>query len=130
MADVENPDIQKRSRIWLKVGPLIEAHGLAVRIAVHIFIFALSLLIAYLIRFDFANISKDWFENFLRWLPVFIILKLIIFGWMNLFWGGWRTSSVRDILKILAASWVFLFIVFPINLLARGCPPLDLARKR
>ncbi|HHH76741.1 MAG TPA: hypothetical protein ENL03_06930, partial [Phycisphaerae bacterium] len=79
MAEVENQDIKSSSSIRLKIGQLVEAHGLAVRITVHAFIFALSLLLAYLIRFDFTTMDTDWITNrFLPWLPVFVILKLII----------------------------------------------------
>jgi len=95
-------------------------HRLGVNAVVHALLFALALLLAYLVRLDQGipgQRGTNWFmENFLPWLPVYVGLKLIIFGWMKLFRGGWQYSSIRDVANILQATWwatacIFLFVL-------------------
>jgi FlaA1/EpsC-like NDP-sugar epimerase len=92
-----------------------QRHRTSVSVAVHSVLFALSLLLAYLIRYDMASESatQRWFVgNFLPWLPVFVGLKLLIFGKLKLFRSGWRYASIRDVTSILLACWLFVLIMF------------------
>ena len=112
--------------IWME-GVLLR-HRLLTNIVIHTFLFAVSLLLAYLVRFDIAVASekKDaWFTaQYLPWLPVFVLLKLVIFAWMNLFRGGWQYASIRDVANILTALFIFLLIVFGMVFLFRDLPVL------
>ena len=126
MVEMDNSDNQNNRSVMLRIGQKLQGFGLAIRIGLHAVMFALSFLLAQLIRFDFAQMPDGWFfDYYLSWLPIFVILKLVIFGFMQLFWGGWRSSSIRDILKILVASWLFLLIVLPVIYLARYFPETD-----
>ena len=83
----------------------------------HQVIFALALLGAFLIRSD-ALVSErgySWIrglESFATVLPFFLILKSVIFWRMKLFRGGWQYSSIRDVMRILLACWLFVLIAF------------------
>jgi FlaA1/EpsC-like NDP-sugar epimerase len=90
-------------------------HRLIFNIVIHTVIFTLALLLAYLVRFEVgggAGGGKWFWQSFLPMLPVFIIVKLIIFGATNLFRGGWQYASIRDIGNILFASWLFLLVMY------------------
>ncbi|MCJ7543293.1 MAG: hypothetical protein MUP47_01800, partial [Phycisphaerae bacterium] len=93
---------------------LLLRHRLAFNIAAHTVIFTLALLLAHLVRFEVAGTQarQGWFWNsFLPLLPVFIIIKVIIFGAVKLFRGGWQYASIRDVGNILFASWLFLLVM-------------------
>jgi FlaA1/EpsC-like NDP-sugar epimerase len=100
---------------WL--GSIGRRYRLAVNLVAHTILFALALLLAFVARFDVGfggAAEKDWFtESFLPWLPVFVGLKLVIFGKLKLYRGGWQYASIRDVSSILVASWLFVLIVFP-----------------
>lgn len=88
-------------------------HRLIVNVVVHVFLFTLALLTAYLVRFDIRGGQESWFfERFLPMLPVFVLGKLILFGWRKLFRSGWQYASIRDVVNILLASWVFLLVAW------------------
>ena len=96
--------------------PAARLHRTLVNIVIHSFLFALALLLAQLVRFDMGVPGAggtNWIvESYLPWLPMFIGLKLLIFGRMRLFRSGWRYASIRDVASILLASWVFVLIMF------------------
>ncbi len=101
---------------WLE--SLTLRHRLAVNIAIHTLLFTMALLLAYLVRFDAGFYDKgiaggDWFyRSFLRILPVFLILKLLIFGYLKLFRSGWQYASIRDVASILMGAWLFVLVIF------------------
>jgi FlaA1/EpsC-like NDP-sugar epimerase len=69
------------------------------------------------VRFEVlgARIGEGWFlDSFLPWLPFFVIVKLLIFGRLKLYRGGWQYAGIRDIVNILFASWLFLLVMFAI----------------
>ena len=85
----------------------------------HAVIFAVALLASFLLWFDAGPKTEQdmviglwFFKAYLPILPFFILLKLIIFGQLNLFRGGWQYSGIRDIAQILLASWLFALIGF------------------
>ncbi len=108
---------------WLEA--LFLRYRFTVNVAIHGFLFALALLLAYLVRFDAgwyeagpAGGGEDWFlGSYLRWLPFFIMLKLVIFGRLKLFRGGWQYASIRDVANILLGAWLFAVIFFSMWLL-------------
>ena len=125
MADSTNepsPD-EGYQRPLTKLEALFLHYRLAVSIALHIVLFAVSLLLAHLIRFEGAGGQYTWFYNrFLPWLPFFVFAKLIIFGKLRLLRGGWRYASLRDVSNILLASWLFLAIIFVLLLMFKYIP--------
>jgi len=68
--------------------------------------------------------SVDWAWRFWTILPFFIGIKLLIFGKMKLFRGGWRYASIRDVTNILLASWWFVLIGFVLWLLFVWLPQM------
>ncbi|MCE5278176.1 MAG: nucleoside-diphosphate sugar epimerase/dehydratase [Planctomycetaceae bacterium] len=94
-------------------------HRAAVSIIVHVVLFAVALLVAYGIRFEGSSRSEElpWFHLYIHWLPVFMVIKLLVFGKMKLFHSNWRYSSIRDIVNILLGSWIALAILFIFALL-------------
>ena len=105
--------------------PVARLHRTLVNIAIHSFLFALALMLAQLVRFDTGVPGAggtNWIaHSYLPWLPLFVGLKLLIFGKMRLFRSGWRYASIRDIANILLASWIFVLIMFlAVNLFRYG----------
>jgi len=96
--------------------PVARRYSTLVNVGIHSVLFALALMLAQLVKFDTgvpgAGGTNWLYHSYLPWLPVFIGLKLLIFGKMRLFRSGWRYASIRDITNILLASWVFVLIMF------------------
>jgi FlaA1/EpsC-like NDP-sugar epimerase len=97
---------------------LASRHRFLFNLVVHNLLFTAALAMACLIGFDIRSmgIQKErvpWFSvYFLPSLPFILVGKSIIFGQFKLFRGWWQYASIRDILYILAASWVFLASAF------------------
>jgi len=114
--------------VWLL--SLMEAFAQRYRtltnVVIHSALFSLALLLAFLVRFDSGlarDETRDWFlTKYLPWLPVFLGLKLLIFGKMRLFRSGWRYAGIRDVASILLASWLFVLILFCAVMLFRYVP--------
>ncbi len=104
---------------WME--SLLLRHRLVFNVVAHTAIFTLALLLAHLVRFEVApgEAHKGWFvKSFLPMLPIFLVIKLVIFGGTKLFRGGWQYASIRDVGNILFASWLFLLVMYvPILLL-------------
>ena len=78
----------------------------------HAFLFALSLLFAFGLAYNFHGLGQ-WFTSlFLPLLVLVVPLKLVVFGWMRQFRGSWRYVGLRDLISIVAGSQIssFLFI--------------------
>ena len=107
-------------------------HRLLVNVAVHSCLFAVALLAAYLVRMDAGRPSErtwEWLGNdFLPWLPYFVLVKLLIFGRMRLLRGGWQYSSIRDVMSILLASWLFVLVTIVLRILFVTAPMYYLRR--
>ena len=89
----------------------------ALSVVAHLALFTLSLLLAYMIRSDAVVESQGYswtrgLESFLYTLPFFLIGKGLIFWWMKLFRSGWRYAGIRDVSRIILASWIFLLLAF------------------
>ncbi|MHC4983938.1 MAG: polysaccharide biosynthesis protein [Planctomycetota bacterium] len=111
-----------------RLEPIAARHRFLVNVILHSFIFALALLLAYAVRFDIelldASKRKLVVGLYVAWLPIFVLLKLLIFGGMKLFRGGWQYTSIRDVTQILVSSWIFLAIMFGLWLIFNYFPRL------
>jgi FlaA1/EpsC-like NDP-sugar epimerase len=126
MPEAENTNNRQGASFVLdRVEYLLRRHRLLANLVVHSVLFGLALLLAYMVRFEISQQKTGWFRSsFLPWLPVFVGLKLILFGRFNLFRGGWQYASTRDIYNILAASWFFTAIIYCCIAIPRWVSPL------
>ena len=116
----------RRNLLWLEtLGPQTR---FALNILVHSLLFAIALLLAYLVRFDAVRIEdgQSYFsevrQSYPNWLPIFVGLKLLIFGKLKLLRGGWQYAGIRDVFRILFACWLFVAIVYITMWLFRDVP--------
>ncbi|NLL13769.1 MAG: polysaccharide biosynthesis protein [Fibrobacter sp.] len=90
-------------------------YRLAVIITLHAIFPTLSLLISFLLRFDFTLGQGNYPRLFFLSLPLNVVIFLIISGMFNLYQRIWRYVSVddlKDIVKASAlASLIFMFMI-------------------
>ncbi len=103
-------------------------HRLAFNLVVHNALFALALFLAFLVRYDTGwadgGGKTHWFTSqFLVWIPFFLIAKSVIFHWLKLFRGWWQYAGIRDVVSILLAGWIFLFVTYGAVLVLVYLPP-------
>ena len=100
---------------------LAARHRFTVNLLIHNVLFALALLMAYLIWAEgFRSLHAGWFtKRYLPQLPLFLLAKSVIFGWLKLFRGRWQHASIRDLAKILLGSWVFLMVAYAVVVLLK-----------
>jgi len=80
---------------------------------VHAFLFALSLLMAFGLSYNFQHFSEWFGQLFLPMLIVVLVIKLLVFWTFGLYHGWWRYVSLQDLMQIIKASHVsLLFFVF------------------
>ena len=107
-------------------------HRLIANLLIHNFLFALALLMAYLVRFEafFGEVRQvTWFsEFFLPSLPFFLVGKSVIFGLRRLFRGWWQYAGLRDVVNILFASWLFVLAAYVIIVILVKVPPMLLQK--
>lgn len=72
-------------------------------VAVHATLVAVAYFLAFVLRFDFRIPAAEG-HRFLQTVPLLLLVRLAIFGWLNVFEGLWRYVSMRDILTILKAG--------------------------
>ena len=81
-------------------------------VAAHTLLFGLSLLLAFALRYDFKlGGDHPWFvEEYLPYLPLTLLIKVGIFGWMGLYRDSWRYVGLRDLFGIIKASHIAIFV--------------------
>ena len=110
------------SRFVARCAGVAVRHRMVFNLVVHNVLFTLALLLAYLVRYDtgWADGGEkiDWFTiHFLPSLPFFLIVKSVIFHWLKLFRGWWQYAGIRDVVNILLAGWIFLFVAYAVLLI-------------
>jgi len=76
----------------------------------HTLLFALSLLLAFSLRYDFKLWSSWFVQEYLTYLPFTLVIKILIFGWCGLYRDSWRYVGLRDLFAIVRASHISIFI--------------------
>jgi len=85
-------------------------HRAVVSVAAHVLLFALSLLIAFALAYNFL-INEPWlYRDYLPALAVVLLIKTPLFGVMGLYRDSWRYVGLRDLFSIIKASHVSFFI--------------------
>ncbi len=70
----------------------------------------LSLYLSYQIRFDFK--VPALFQERLVWMiPMVILIKILTFGYFDLYRGMWRYTSLNDLINIIKAALISSFIL-------------------
>jgi len=82
-----------------------------VSVTAHGLLFALSLLIAFALAYNFRIPPlRPWpTEEYLTYLPVTLVVKLLVFGAMGLYRDSWRYVGLRDLFAIIKASHFSVF---------------------
>jgi len=72
----------------------------------HAVLFAFSLLLSFALAYNF-HLEPPWFtEMYLPMLPFVVAMKLLVFGLWGEYDTWWRYVSLRDLLRIVGASYV------------------------
>jgi FlaA1/EpsC-like NDP-sugar epimerase len=80
-------------------------------ILAHIIAFAASLMLSFLVLSN-MKFPGDWFvKRYIRVLPLFITIKLVVFGLFKQYRGWWRYVGISDLLGILRASLLSTIII-------------------
>jgi FlaA1/EpsC-like NDP-sugar epimerase len=74
-----------------------------VRLLFHLTLFAISLFVAFLLRFDFA-LPDDEISHFLVGLAIALPVKAIVMRVSGLHRGGWRYTAMADLISLLRAA--------------------------
>jgi FlaA1/EpsC-like NDP-sugar epimerase len=92
-------------------------HRLALVITAHILIFALALLSAFLLAYNFRwtaprqDYRFSWFWEF--YLPLLVLalpIKTLVFLVVQQYRGSWRYVGLRDLLGVISASLIGAFV--------------------
>ena len=78
--------------------------------AADLILLALSLWLAFLIRFDFV-IPHEYQLRMLHILPFYLLVKVLVFFVFNLYRGMWRYTSLPELVNILKASMVATLVI-------------------
>jgi FlaA1/EpsC-like NDP-sugar epimerase len=88
-------------------------------ILAHIVVFAVSLMLSFLLRNDMdftpndVPLAESWIvQQYPRLLLFFIIIKLVVFGLFKQYRGWWRYVGISDLTGILRASLVSTITIF------------------
>ncbi len=92
---------------------LVLEHRRALIVTTHVAAFAISLVVAFMLRFDAVVPDLPEAYRDLMWmsLPGFVMLKLVVFGLFRQYSGWWRYVSVSDLLGVLKAALVSMLVV-------------------
>ena len=77
----------------------------------HIVVFAISLMMAFLLVNNMQFRSEWLVQQYPKLLLCFIIVKILIFGYFKQYQGWWRFVSISDLLAIVKASLVSTLIL-------------------
>ncbi len=80
-------------------------------ILAHIIAFAASLMLSFLVLNDMQLPARWFVKDYPRYLPLFITIKLVVFGLFKQYRGWWRYVGISDLLGILRASLVSTIII-------------------
>ena len=94
---------------------IIDTHRREFLVSLEIVAITISFFGAFLLRFDFT-IPGEYSSFYLVWLPVFIVVKMVIFSLFGLYKGMWRFTSLWDAINIVKAVSVAGFFIILLRL--------------
>ena len=74
-------------------------------VIIHAGLISLAYYMSYILRFEFG-IPEEFFNVFLRTLPILLLVKMVVFYYFGLFVGLWRYVSMDDLWQIIKANVV------------------------
>lgn len=95
-------------------------YRLVLVVVAHAFLFALALLAAFLLAYNFRWVQRSnsgvypwFFDLYLPLLALALPIKLLVFHWTRQYRGSWRYVGLRDLFGVISASLVgtFLFLL-------------------
>ena len=90
----------------------------------HIIVFAMSLMMAFLLVSNMQFRSEWLVQQYPELLLCFIIIKILVFGYFKQFQGWWRFVGISDLLAIVKASLVSTLILVVLWFLLLSSEPL------
>lgn len=90
---------------------LIISHRKLVIISLHSSVFVASCYLAFFVRFD-GVVPASQIDLFLRYLPLFIIVRVILLYIFSLDKGMWRYVNTADIINIVMATSIGSLLLF------------------
>jgi FlaA1/EpsC-like NDP-sugar epimerase len=84
-----------------------------------LFLIILSYYIAFLMRFD-GRMPEQYYNIFVKTLPILILVKIIVFYFFKLFQGIWKYVSVYDLENIIKANLTATIIFIVGNIFFHG----------
>ena len=88
-------------------------------VIVDILLIPMSLIGAFLLRFDFM-IPKEVFGLLTHYIPILLITKLTSFAGFGLYKGMWRYTSISDLINIIKASSMGTLLAISVFALLHG----------
>ena len=88
-------------------------------ILVHLMVFLVAYVGAFLIRFDF-DVPPDYMNTMLLMLPVVLGIKLLVFYSAEQYSGWWRYVSLNDLVALMRAAGISALIFVAVKLLVFG----------
>ena len=95
---------------------LVLRYRLGLIVGTHMMVFAFSLWFAFMLRLEFQ--LDGYSELLAKTLPIFVGIKVFSFATFRQFSGWWRYVSVRDLLAMVRASVLSLFIATAVIFIA------------
>src|SRR6185369_897766 len=71
----------------------------------------ISLMLSFLLRYDILGVGTH-VDDFLRALPIFLVVKLVVFYFFDLYRGWWRYAGMSDLVDIIKASAVSVIPIY------------------
>ncbi len=105
-----NDDVVSPSGTMSASAGWVDRYRTLANVAVHAVIFAIALLVAFALAYNFHRFGKWFTELYLPLLVLALPIKLLVFGWERQYRGTWRYAGMYDVLGIIRASHISAFI--------------------
>jgi len=96
----------------------------AVSVALHLGLGAMAFILAFMVRFDFAEIPAQYFHLLIKSLPISVGIKGVAIIYFGLTSGLWRYVGINDLSRILkaVATSTLAFLVAALIFFGHGFP--------
>ncbi len=85
----------------------------------HAALFALSLLSAFALKYEFRGWDSWLVQEYLTYLPLTLVVKLSVFGWSRVYRDSWKYVGLRDLFSITRATHISIFVCVAIYYLTQ-----------